>query len=297
MPTSDIFISYSRSDRAAAKHLAACLEAEGFAVWWDAALHAGEKFDEVIEAQLRSAKAVVVLWSKRSVASRWVRAEATLADRMNKLAPVLIEECERPIIFELIHTTDLTDWSGEEDDPVWLGFVDDLRRLSARDREQAAEEKGPVVPAFLRPRPQRQEEVPAAAVAVLDKPRPSTPSTPHVHTETARFAKIDPIAADFHCLELTVGERVQQRFVVSPTGLRIGRTPPADVILPDPSISRAHCLVQLADDRLRVTDLRSTNGTFIDGKRIEGTAYLEVGSVLRIGNMALRHATTGAAEA
>ena len=60
---------------------AEALTDEGFTVWWDASLHSGETFDEVIERNLRDAKAVVVLWSPRSVASRWVRAEATQADR------------------------------------------------------------------------------------------------------------------------------------------------------------------------------------------------------------------------
>ncbi len=32
-------------------------------MWWDAALRSGETFDEVIEKELRAAKAVVVLWS------------------------------------------------------------------------------------------------------------------------------------------------------------------------------------------------------------------------------------------
>ena len=86
MRTHDVFVSYSKEDRTAAKRIAARLENEGFAVWWDAAIHSGETFDEVIERQLRAAKAAVVLWSPRSVASRWVRAEATLDEFWNAAA-------------------------------------------------------------------------------------------------------------------------------------------------------------------------------------------------------------------
>ena len=72
--------------------------------------------------------------------------------------------------------------------------------------------------------------------------------------------------------------------------MKIGRTAPADIILSDARVSRTHCLIELADDRLKVSDLNSTNGTFIDGKRVEGIGMLEVGSVLRVGNVSFMHA-------
>ena len=93
--------------------------AEGLNVWWDTALRSGEAYDEVTEAALRGAKAVVVLWSPRSVVSRWVRAEATIADRCKTLVPVTIEPCERPIMFELTQTAELSHWQGEPGDKAW----------------------------------------------------------------------------------------------------------------------------------------------------------------------------------
>ena len=75
----DVFVSYSRDDRKIARQFATGLEREGFGVWWDQAIHAGEAFDRVTEKALEEARAVVVLWSKRSVESDWVRAEATQA--------------------------------------------------------------------------------------------------------------------------------------------------------------------------------------------------------------------------
>ena len=144
----DIFLSYNREDAARAKHFADAFAAEGFDVWWDAALRSGEAYDRVTEEALRAARAVVVLWSKRSVESRWVRAEATEADRGNKLVPVMIEPCKRPIMFELTHTAELSHWHGNRSDPAWRTYVEDLRRLvGGRPKEDAEQPDaaGPVV--------------------------------------------------------------------------------------------------------------------------------------------------------
>jgi pSer/pThr/pTyr-binding forkhead associated (FHA) protein len=72
-------------------------------------------------------------------------------------------------------------------------------------------------------------------------------------------------------------------------GLKIGRVPPADIVLSDPSVSRDHCIVGLANDELLVSDLNSTNGTFIDGVRIGRAAVLPVASVLRCGKVSMSH--------
>ena len=133
----DIFLSYSREDQAVARRYAEAMEREGFKVWWDAAINPGETFDEVTEQALKDAKAVVVLWSKRSVASRWVRSEASQADRYGTLVPVTIEPCDRPIMFELSQTTDLSGWSGKPDDARWLAFVESLRRFVGKRRSAA----------------------------------------------------------------------------------------------------------------------------------------------------------------
>ncbi len=126
----DIFLSYSREDAARAKLFAQALDAEGFEVWWDVHLRSGEAYDEVTEQALKSAKAVIVLWSPTSVASRWVRAEATQADRRHTLLPATIAPCERPVMFELTQTADLGHWRGDTADSAWKRFVGDVRRLA-----------------------------------------------------------------------------------------------------------------------------------------------------------------------
>ena len=162
----DIFISYSREERPAARHFAESFAREGFSVWWDAVLRSGETFDEVIEKELRAAKAVVVLWSTRSVASRWVRAEATLADRGNKLVPVIIETCDRPIIFELTHAADLADWTGDTADNRWQTLVSDLRRLVGGEEEAPS-----APPVVAEPAAKPKQPVAAAAASPISADR------------------------------------------------------------------------------------------------------------------------------
>ncbi len=128
----DIFLSYSREDQAIARRFAEGFEREGLTVWWDQALRSGENYDQVTESALREAKAVVVLWSKQSVDSRWVRAEATQADRNGTLMPVMIEPCNRPIMFELKHTAELAHWKGEAGDPAWRMFLEDVRLFAKK---------------------------------------------------------------------------------------------------------------------------------------------------------------------
>jgi TolB-like protein len=126
----DVFLSYAREDQPIARHFAAALEREGLSVWWDQALNAGEAFDRVTEKALDEARAVVVLWSKHSVDSDWVRAEATQARATQRLVPVMIEPCKRPIMFELTHAADLEGWSGNNADSRWRTFIDGLGRVA-----------------------------------------------------------------------------------------------------------------------------------------------------------------------
>lgn len=139
----DVFISYNREEREKARLVASALEAEGFSVWWDVALRAGETYDEVTEQNLRTAGAVVVLWSKRSAGSKWVRAEATVGERSSTLVPALIEDCERPIRFELVQTADLRHWQGDRTDPHWRAFMQDIEAAVARRASTAGAAAAP----------------------------------------------------------------------------------------------------------------------------------------------------------
>ena len=301
MSVTDIFLSYARQDRASARIFADCLGEEGFRVWWDASLHSGETFDEVIEQRLRDAKAVVVLWSPRSVASRWVRAEATLADRRNKLVPAIIEPCDRPIVFELTHTSELSEWQGDRSDPRWRTFVEDLNRLvHATPPDQVAPEPQapkvvPVPPASHAPAGRHPLRPGSDEVISSDRFRQAPP----VQQQPARQAPAEEQAppSEVHCLEIEEGDLPEELIIIESSSLKVGRTAPADIVISHRSVSREHCIIGLANDELLVSDLNSTNGTYVDDVRIARATVLPIGSVLRLGEISMRHRVYTPAEA
>ena len=101
-----------------------------------------------------------------------------------------------------------------------------------------------------------------------------------------RISRLDDRA---HCLELIEGFDFGRRYIVGPAGASIGRTAPADIVLGDSEVSRAHCRLALDGELLIVTDLNSTNGTFIDGVRISAPTPFPVGAILRVGRQSLKH--------
>ena len=92
-----IFLSYSREDAAKADRIAHALEAAGHQVWWDRRIGAGSRFSKEIDAALKSADLVVVLWSKASVDSAWVQDEAADGRDTGRLVPVLIDPVSPPL--------------------------------------------------------------------------------------------------------------------------------------------------------------------------------------------------------
>ena len=67
----------------------------------------------------------------------------------------------------------------------------------------------------------------------------------------------------------------------------VGRAPRADFIVDAALVSRLHCRLTASDDGLEVVDLSSTNGTFVNDKRIK-KATLASGDRLRVGRVELK---------
>lgn len=66
----------------------------------------------------------------------------------------------------------------------------------------------------------------------------------------------------------------------------VGRAPRADFIVDAALVSRLHCRITAGDDNLEVVDLKSTNGTYVNGRRVT-KAHLANGDRLRVGRVEL----------
>jgi len=129
-------MSYSRQDRARAQALARAVEQSGWSVWWDHDLYGGASFAEEIGTQLDQASAVVVLWSKSSVISQWVMAEASRAGK--RIVPVAIDPVLPPLPFNTLHTLDLAEWHGQANHEPYGALERTLTRLVGREPNQQA---------------------------------------------------------------------------------------------------------------------------------------------------------------
>jgi hypothetical protein len=81
----DVFLSYSSKDGEQIQSLADELEGKHISVWYDQGLIGGQPYRDVLRQRIETVKAVVVFWTESSITSKWVKAEADLADQRNKL--------------------------------------------------------------------------------------------------------------------------------------------------------------------------------------------------------------------
>jgi class 3 adenylate cyclase len=82
-------------------------------------------------------------------------------------------------------------------------------------------------------------------------------------------------------LLVTEGPLVGQQLDIE-SQLVLGRGD-ADLVIHDPEISRRHALIRTRDDLFEIDDLDSLNGTWVNGRRIQETARLSPGDVIRLG--------------
>jgi TIR domain len=157
----DIFLSYNEKDRNAVGRLAVVLQKQGWSVWWDRRIPAGQTWRGVLERELQSMRCMVVLWSANSVRSEWVCEEAAEARQTGRLVPVAIDHTRPPAGFREVQAADLVDWDGSPDFVGLRQLIEDIERLIGKPQVLTAPPVGgddaptppPARPTDPRPRP------------------------------------------------------------------------------------------------------------------------------------------------
>ena len=86
-----------------------------------------------------------------------------------------------------------------------------------------------------------------------------------------------------HWLEIVVPVDAIERFPLPAGVVLVGRTSPAEIVLRNGAVSRTHCRIEIQGDLARITDLGSTNGTYVDDDKVVDTRTLRDGMIIRIG--------------
>jgi hypothetical protein len=116
----------------------------------------------------------------------------------------------------------------------------------------------------------------------------------------ARTPSVSPSRAGWaHYLVQQSGTEEGRRAPLTALPLRMGRRALCEWVVADPEVSSLHCQVHLDSetDHAVVTDLGSTNGTFVDGVRVTGRVMLTHGGLLQLGSQVFRHDFLPAREA
>ncbi len=72
----------------------------------------------------------------------------------------------------------------------------------------------------------------------------------------------------------------------------IGRAPSCDLVLDNPQVSRAHAVMEQAGDAIQIRDLGGTNGTYVNGQRVESCALCD-GDEVKVGACVIRFLSSG----
>ncbi|MFG2057003.1 FHA domain-containing protein [Micromonospora sp. NPDC048930] len=96
-------------------------------------------------------------------------------------------------------------------------------------------------------------------------------------------------------LTVTGGPMRGLSFRIGRTPQVIGRAPTADIVLSDPHLSRRHATVRLTTEGVSLTDLGSTNGSWLHDRRVTGSVQLTDGDLVRLGRTELRFFDPGVA--
>jgi hypothetical protein len=126
------------------------------------------------------------------------------------------------------------------------------------------------------------------ALLVKDEVGAETTQTYTPEEITDEEGPLDEIAAEGPALVVrSGGGRAGEHFIPQGDRTTIGRSPDNDIFLDDVTVSRKHAVVLQSGGELRIEDLGSLNGTFVNRRRIDAATRLESGDEVQIGKYRL----------
>jgi len=126
------------------------------------------------------------------------------------------------------------------------------------------------------------------ALLVKDEVGAETTQTYTPEEITDEEGPLDDIAAEGPALVVrSGGGRAGEHFIPQGDRTTIGRSPDNDIFLDDVTVSRKHAVVLQSGGELRIEDLGSLNGTFVNRRRIDAATRLESGDEVQIGKYRL----------
>ena len=129
--------------------------------------------------------------------------------------------------------------------------------------------------------------IPEAGNPVLFDGRPLTASHKLQHGDMLRIGSLDPgmmVTMTYIDLSRAVETQATPIRFSEKNIIQIGRDTSNDVVLNSPTVSCYHAQIERVGQRHRLTDLRSTNGTFVNDTRVDGEVWLQSSDVIRIGS-------------
>jgi ABC transport system ATP-binding/permease protein len=129
--------------------------------------------------------------------------------------------------------------------------------------------------------------VPEAGNPVLFDGRPLIAPRKLQHGDMLRIGSMDPgmmVTMSYIDLSRAVESQATPIRFTEKNTIQIGRDTSNDVVLNSPTVSCYHAQIERVGTRHRLTDLRSTNGTFVNAIRVEGEVWLQPKDVIRIGS-------------
>ena len=93
---------------------------------------------------------------------------------------------------------------------------------------------------------------------------------------------------EFPTITLQTGDGHGREIVINRELMIVGREADSDIIIPETNVSRHHAAIRTTPEGVFVEDLGSVNHTYVNGKVLEGKAYVRPGDKIRIGLVTLQ---------